>query len=539
MFPSAHRKRQGVASRSGSGVVPAPRAAQIRASISDAPTARSSQGEESGRQPLSQSLPLGTAINAMLPKKKRQNSKDLLEGDDPRGRPSVSFAHKSESAKKVSERSPNGDRAEKEKKKSGGLGGVFKRGLASIKSGSSDEKRHQREEQERERQQSQSWSGALSSHRDNSAWIHPSGRTSNASQNHSSRQFFSHPTASRKNSSTNIGSKPPSIDERGLPLPASGSSEVLVDDDGSRKEGKGWSGVPEDSVAMVIPIESEGPNGPAGMTSLVGTPGSDGHRQALLVWFVPFNSEGDKEDRPSLTTLSSTASSLPTSTTSADQTNSSSSSSLPKFQKLLRRRASREKEGLRPGPAPTTAPSPHVSFTSDISCRHHPLPFRSFRIVARVVDWDDLRLDLATTPNVSNSFAFDQWAEKNRTAAVAPSTGGRTTSTEEGSGSSHASPLRAQDTLPGTSDAASTSTAPTSTIMAGRTFPTVIAVCHSRSQGVEFVLEGLDRLGFCQGESAWGPTGYEEWRGSGLSEKGRELLDLLWAGCVAVLGIAV
>jgi hypothetical protein len=63
-------------------------------------------------------------------------------------------------------------------------------------------------------------------------------------------------------------------------------------------------------------------------------------------------------------------------------------------------------------------------------------------------------------------------------------------------------------------------------------------VCHSRSQGVEFVLEGLDRLGFCQGASAWGPTGYEEWRGSGLSEDGRELLDVLWAGCTAVLGVS-
>jgi hypothetical protein len=84
----------------------------------------------------------------------------------------------------------------------------------------------------------------------------------------------------------------------------------------------------------------------------------------------------------------------------------------------------------------------------------------------------------------------------------------------------------------------SASTAPTSTMFAGRTISTVIAVCHSRSQGVEFVLEGLDRLGYCVGESAWGPTGYEEWRGTGLSESGRELLDLLWAGCTAVMGLA-
>lgn len=73
--------------------------------------------------------------------------------------------------------------------------------------------------------------------------------------------------------------------------------------------------------------------------------------------------------------------------------------------------------------------------------------------------------------------------------------------------------------------------------LTGRNFPTVIAVCHSRSQGVEFVLEGLDRLGLCKGESAWGPTGYEEWRGTGLSEHGRKMLDLLWAGCTGVMGL--
>ena len=76
-----------------------------------------------------------------------------------------------------------------------------------------------------------------------------------------------------------------------------------------------------------------------------------------------------------------------------------------------------------------------------------------------------------------------------------------------------------------------------STNTSGRAFPTVIAVCHARDQGVEFVLEGLDRLGLCAGDSAWGPTGYEEWRGTGLSKNGRELLDALWAGCIAVLGI--
>ena len=79
---------------------------------------------------------------------------------------------------------------------------------------------------------------------------------------------------------------------------------------------------------------------------------------------------------------------------------------------------------------------------------------------------------------------------------------------------------------------------PESTILPGRTFPTVIAVCHSRSQGVEFVLEGLDRLGFCKGDSAWGPTGYEEWRGSGLSDKGRALVDMVWAGCTGVMGLS-
>jgi hypothetical protein len=72
---------------------------------------------------------------------------------------------------------------------------------------------------------------------------------------------------------------------------------------------------------------------------------------------------------------------------------------------------------------------------------------------------------------------------------------------------------------------------------AGSEFPIIVAVCHSRSQGVEFVLEGLDRLGLCSGQSAWGPTGYEEWRGSGLSDDGWEILDALWAASVGIMGL--
>ncbi len=70
-------------------------------------------------------------------------------------------------------------------------------------------------------------------------------------------------------------------------------------------------------------------------------------------------------------------------------------------------------------------------------------------------------------------------------------------------------------------------------------FPTVIGVCHSRNQGIEFVMEGLDRLGLCKQtkESPWGPSGYEEWRGGGLTDEARLLMDVLWAGCAAVLGL--
>jgi hypothetical protein len=148
-----------------------------------------------------------------------------------------------------------------------------------------------------------------------------------------------------------------------------------------------------------------------------------------------------------------------------------------------------------------SAPAPPLSGQPAGNFVLHPLPFRSFRLVARVVNIADLQSE-PTTPSWSNvgagaldSRSIDAWAS--------------------------ASGNDVESSVP-----------------AGRNFPTVIAVCHSRSQGVEFVLEGLDRLGLCEGQSAWGPTGYEEWRGSGLSEKGRAVLDLLWAGCTGVMGLS-
>lgn len=287
------------------------------------------------------------------------------------------------------------------------------------------------------------------------------------------------------------------------------------------RQGKAWKGVPDEAIAMIVPVEDD--------DALHARPST---RQSLLVWFVPFNSETEDRPHTSASSASSRHSGEPAVASNATAGKGVESGSLPKFQKLLRRRASkdkvvfkRDKDGSA-GSTNSSVPLPSAGIDAQISCASHPLPFRSFRVVARVVDTEDLRPENET----SSSSSFSPFPPSRSTSgARAPSSLG-----------SGQSPTQLNPSLPSTdeNDMSSLSTAPTSTILAGRTFPTVIAVCHSRSQGVEFVLEGLDRLGFCYGESAWGPTGYEEWRGSGLSENGRYLLDLLWAGCAGIMGLA-
>ena len=359
-------------------------------------------------------------------------------------------------------------------------------------------------------------------------FIHPTGKTIvNPVPDRSVSSLAATKSSRSEMSSTTERDKVPWL--VGLPGDVKRETRRLQDEEHEEpawREGKAWNVVPDEAV---VPIESDETLSMQDRAQLQNPFFQDGTRQALLVWYVPFKSE--QEDPSSNVASRANSFSRRASDTASTKPIVDSTSSMPKFQKLLRRQMSKERDTIAikrevlDGPLPTERKD---EVRSRVTCYTHPLPFRSFRVVARVVDVDDLRSE----PDFPAT-SFEQWQEKHRSNS-------HDFVRAASSSSSNPSPSRPQPSLPSTDemDTASSSTAPTSTIIAGRTFPTVIAVCHSRSQGVEFILEGLDRLGFCKGESAWGPTGYEEWRGSGLSDKGRELLDLLWAGCTGVMGLS-
>jgi hypothetical protein len=71
-------------------------------------------------------------------------------------------------------------------------------------------------------------------------------------------------------------------------------------------------------------------------------------------------------------------------------------------------------------------------------------------------------------------------------------------------------------------------------------FSAVIAVCHdSRAGNVEYIPEGLDRLGLCGNVSRAvpGPTTpfTFERDPTQLSHIGREVIETTWAGCLALM----
>lgn len=559
-----------------------------------------------------------------------------------------------------------------EKKREKGLGGVLKRAFKGTIA-AHEEKKAAREERERDKAQSQSWSPSVSRSKD---FIHPSGKsirtepqsrtappglverksTQSTASSHSSRAPSSEisrderPGGSGRGSRGSLFNSPfhapavPTVSEgvstQSSPQITQSSLEMIT--------GKAWDRVPEESVAMIIPCSQDQYSNDSPLSIF---PAIES-RQAMLVWYVPFNS--DTEDRP--TTAASTASRVsesaksgstsastsalePSTSQSTTTSTTSTSSQMPKFQKLLRRRTSkdsgmrrekekeREREREREAASQKekndhnqTTPTPGVfvsSFPDDtriskISCPLAPLPFRSFRIVARLVDVDSLRSERDDVSNRGSVFFVGSATKSTKstastTSSTAPSpalkgnqqalphvssssippvppipailpsgpasssrftpgvvasptatrpaaTGytagsiGLTTGSGSGDSSHDSSATHDQASTAYTSfSSAGSHSKPSSggtiptlashVIADGRSFPTVIGVCHSRTQGVEFVLEGLDRLGFCKGESAWGPTGYEEWRGSGLSENGKELLDCLWAGCTGVMGL--
>ncbi|KAF8757104.1 hypothetical protein RHS01_03713 [Rhizoctonia solani] len=92
--------------------------------------------------------------------------------------------------------------------------------------------------------------------------------------------------------------------------------------------------------------------------------------------------------------------------------------------------------------------------------------------------------------------------------------------------------LRHPSTLPPSSLASSSSRSAAD--RKRRAFPSVIAMCNGTGTSVEFVPEGLDRLGLCTPSYEWQS---EAERFPGLTPVGVEVVEMVWAGCVAVLGI--
>lgn len=518
---------------------PRPMKERLRVSISEATrTMRldSTDSSATATNKLSSSLPSG-----VTPKKKRRGSKEGGEGLRMDSLPKL-LRVKSRDPDREKDKDKDKDDDKKDKSS------FFKRGLMAPFKNTSfvaqyEEKKAQREERERERQQAHSWAGN-STH---TGFIHPSGKNTPPATSYTS------PVTERSASVQTVGTVGSSVrtsssDEplnRFLSVQAASPSPVEFDPGSGSlhhyREGKAWAEVPEDAVAMVLPADAGDAieQGQRTETPVSESAASVDSRQALLVWYVPFNGKSENQDRDRASSSNTPRPGLQPSA-SADShtpTPASPSSSMPKFQKLLRRRTSKDKELSRNS---SQRSSDVDQPNTPIRVPKHPLPFRSFRVVARIVDIDDLR----SSSSIDSSRNIpDSNSSSTSPSVPAPSPASRPPALSVDSATPPTESLKPRLISNKTDDTASSSflstgsTAPTSTILAGRTISTVIAVCHSRTQGVEFVLEGLDRLGYCTGESAWGPTGYEEWRGTGLSERGRELLELLWAGCTGVMGL--
>ena len=338
------------------------------------------------------------------------------------------------------------------------------------------ERKEEKKQRQREKQQSHSWSGSSSQ---SSAWTSvgqssgSSGQISSLSRDHmvgtSTEPRYQPPWISGSSKGSNDrGVRPKDSSIEGTATPPIAFTDETTSPM-SFKEGKAWEAVPDDAMAMVIPLckastDSEGVETYSCTPALRNNSFFDNASpESLLVYFVPFTSNHLTGDRTSEAARRASMG-----------------------QRLRRARSREQMNGGRPGATDFATDGPATQLV--------PLPFRSFRIVARVVSPDDLRSEPMLAP----------WP------------------TPQAGGPDISQPAE-EDVLAADSS--------------GTRFPTVIAVCHSRGQGVEFVLEGLDRLGLCEGRSAWGPTGYEEWRGSGLSRTGREILDVLWTACVAILGL--
>lgn len=413
-----------------------------------------------------------------------------------------------------------------DKHKKSGLGGVFKRGL--FKASNLLDERKERSNSNSHARPALSMSSSSNS----------GGKIHSQPMRHSPSDRSDAASASADSSFSNLGDTTDDGEMWGDEQ-MFGSLGLGIEDEQNGglpwKEGKAWSGVPDEALAMVIPIEADKGEPPSAKArpqqnaqSLFINPFFvDGPKQVLLVWFTPFG-QGDIANTNHHGS-SQTLFKIPEQP-HHEQAEGHPQTPLGRLPKLLRPRGSHRDSQHRGGlsdakhipiPPPTSPPvdsssSPYASGGGKESHNLQPLPFRGFRVVAKVVDAEDLRSE----PEVP-VIALEQWNEQMRTGKPI---GGQTPPLEGAPRVSNVESCRSPSITEGG-------------IKQGREFPTIIAFCHNQNNGVEFVLEGLDRLGLCKGESAWGPTGYEEWRGTGLSENGRRLLDLVWAGCSAVMGL--
>lgn len=399
---------------------------------------------------------------------------------------------------KIKEVSGIKDKEKDKKKDRASFGDKLKKTwLATVKSstsGSMTDKAARRAEREREQGQSRSWSGESSK----SNWSTSSSGASNRNRAGTVEGIASVPP-SESSSGSGLGSLPEG-EER------STTSTIIA--------GKAWETVPEEALAMAVPLKDNAAQRAAPTRAIPAgreTGGqaaflNDAFSRVLMVYIVPFMSS------------EVLGPSSPTSRLQPERRMSTT-------QRLLKRHS---KEKVPSGsPLAVSPPMNRVSSGEETPldpAASHPLPFRSFRVVAKVVRPKDLKSE--------NMFT------RSPTEEELPSEGSGETIKQERS--------EAQDDLAEISPFAgvepsrvrgSDATIIANKQRAGSEFPIIVAVCHSRAQGVEFVLEGLDRLGLCQGQSAWGPTGYEEWRGSGLSPGGWEALETLWAACVGIMGL--
>ncbi|KAG8943483.1 hypothetical protein FRC03_002465 [Tulasnella sp. 419] len=246
-------------------------------------------------------------------------------------------------------------------------------------------------------------------------------------------------------------------------------------------------------------------------------------RKYLLTYYVPFNS---KKQSMAHSTAAAAAAAAVAATAATSQTEGRSS-----------KKRSRHHPSSSPG-RPSSASAAlnssrrnsqqgHASSSSNSAANH--LPVRSFRVVARILTPAELRdSGLSPPTNIVDPKRLQQQ-----------------------SASYYSSSLNYQrmDRRLSSSSILGESSVPSA-------FSAVIAVCHDRKRGVEFVPEGLDSLGLCGGETVMNANGtaveklpplfppahmvpVSERRTPPLNAVGKQIVEFVWSGCLALTELGI